>query len=237
MGRSFEICGFINISDLTTPPTVSRHQIQSNSESSNPSQFLSLLHTTLKSEKMSAIVLLDTDWYGSVGVHDPKSTEKTKSSLMLTVFVPGSDVIQNIISKSGLGAKTAQGQTSNQRNLPIKSYTKGCIVWYRQENLVSDLQKIVRNAKKMHEKMPIFYKELNKVRKAALSFGFYELFDGVAQMLQRELANANNLSNQDMIVQLNHCVYCLRAPEFREYRRDIQPFVETQIQYGRKPHK
>ena len=77
----------------------------------------------------------------------------------------------------------------------------------------------------MHEKMPIFYKELNKVRKAALSFGFYELFDGVAQMLQREMTNHNNMSNQEMMVQLTHCICCLRAPDFREYRKDIQPFV------------
>jgi hypothetical protein len=41
------------------------------------------------------------------------------------------------------------------------------------------LQKIIRNAKKMQEKMPVFYKELNRVRKAALSFGFYDLFEGI----------------------------------------------------------
>ncbi len=31
----------------------------------------------------------------------------------------------------------------------------------------------------MQEKMPVFYKELNRVRKAALSFGFYDLFEGI----------------------------------------------------------
>ncbi len=52
---------------------------------------------------------------------------------MLTVFTPGTDTIQNIITKS----KTQQLQQGNQqRNLPVKSYSKGCIVWYRQENLI-----------------------------------------------------------------------------------------------------
>lgn len=88
----------------------------------------------------------------------------------------------------------------------------------------------------MHDKMPIFYKELNKVRKAALSFGFYELFEGLAQMLQRELTNPSNMNNQDMMVQLNHCIFCLRAPEFKEYRKDIQPFV-TNPMYSRKAQK
>jgi len=79
---------------------------------------------------MSAIVLLDQDWYGAIhSWQDTKNTDKTKSSLMLTVFTPGADTIQNIITKS----KTQQLQ---QQNLPVKSYSKGCIVWYRQENLI-----------------------------------------------------------------------------------------------------
>ncbi len=83
---------------------------------------------------MSAIVLLDQDWYGAIhSWQDTKNTDKTKSSLMLTVFTPGTDTIQNIITKS----KTQQLQQGNQqRNLPVKSYSKGCIVWYRQENLI-----------------------------------------------------------------------------------------------------
>ncbi len=88
----------------------------------------------------------------------------------------------------------------------------------------------------MQEKMPIFYKELNRVRKAALSFGFYELLEGVAQMLQREMANATNMTNQEMMIQLNHCVFCLRSPEFREYRKDIQPFATNQM-FARKGQK
>jgi hypothetical protein len=73
-------------------------------------------------------------------------------------------------------------------------------------------------------------KELNRVRKAALSFGFYELFEGLAQMLQRELNSSNNQNNQELLIQLNHCIYCLRSPEFREFRKDIQPFMNHRKQ-------
>ncbi len=88
----------------------------------------------------------------------------------------------------------------------------------------------------MQDKMPIFYKELNKVRRAALTFGFYELFEGVALMLQREMTNTNNMANQEMLLQLNHCIFCLRSPEFREFRKDIQPFIANQI-FTRKNQK
>lgn len=76
--------------------------------------------------------------------------------------------------------------------------------------------------------MQIFYKELNRVRKAALSFGFYELFDGLALMLERELINMNinqGNANPETILQLTHCINCLRSAEFREFKKDIQPFV------------
>jgi len=65
------------------------------------------------------------------------------------------------------------------------------------------------------------------VRKAALSFGFYEVFDGLSRMLERELTSmstSNNL-NPETLLQLTHCINCLRSVEYRDYRKDIQPFV------------
>ncbi len=115
----------------------------------------------------------------------------------------------------------------------------------------SDLQKIVRNAKKMNEKMALFYKvifhvfyfigsdfayitlssrwfkELNRVRKAALSFGFYELFEGLAMMLERELSNTNVIANPETILQLSHSINCLRSNDCKDYRKDILPFVSN----------
>ena len=63
-----------------------------------------------------------------------------------------------MLSKSDtkIPASPAKGQV--QKPQISKSYSKGCIVWYRAINLQTDVQKIFRNAKKMNEKMPIFYK-------------------------------------------------------------------------------
>ena len=62
------------------------------------------------------------------------------------------------------------------------------MVWIRQASLQSDIQKVLRHARKMPEKTPHFYKELNRIRKAALSIGFYELMDGVASVFEKECA-------------------------------------------------
>ena len=63
------------------------------------------------------------------------------------------------------------------------------------------------------------------MRKAALSLGFYELFDGLAFIFQREILSGNLSNNPEAILQLNHCVNCLRMPEFKDFRKDIVPFV------------
>lgn len=84
----------------------------------------------------------------------------------------------------------------------------------------------------MQEKMPIFYKELNKVRKAALSFGFYDLFEGLAQMLNRELNSPSTANNPEVLLELQHCITCLRLPEFKDFRKDIVPFVVNNPQYN-----
>lgn len=103
----------------------------------NANSFLVLLHASLKSEGMAAIVYLDNEWYGAIHAwHDNKNVEK-KSNLMLTVFVPGTDVIQNIIQKANQNSKVSAQPGGVPKTLPVvKSYTKGCIVWYRPENLV-----------------------------------------------------------------------------------------------------
>ena len=46
------------------------------------------------------------------------------------------------------------------------SYSSSPVVWIRQASLQSDIQKVLRHARKMPEKTPHFYKELNGIRKA-----------------------------------------------------------------------
>jgi hypothetical protein len=82
-------------------------------------------------------------------------------------------------------------------------------------------------------------KELNRVRKAALTFGFHDLFDGLAEILQRELfmLTTSNTANPETILEFTHCINCLRAPEYKDFRKDIQPFVSNAPQFNRKFNK
>ena len=77
------------------------------------------------------------------------------------------------------------------------------------------------------------------MRKAALTFGFYELFDGLAVILERELIHltTTNSTNPETILQFTHCINCLRAPEYKDYRKDVQPFVSNAPGFHRKFNK
>ena len=59
------------------------------------------------------------------------------------IYIIGNDVLQNIITninnKPATSSAAAQ-QTSKSSH--VKSYSKGCIVWYRQDNLMVFLKKI-----------------------------------------------------------------------------------------------
>ena len=53
-------------------------------------------------------------------------------------------------------------------------------------SLHSDIQKILRNARKLPDKTPHFFKELNRLKRAALALGFTELLEGMAAIFERE---------------------------------------------------
>ena len=60
------------------------------------------------------------------------------------------------------------------------------------------------------EKTPHFYKELNRIKKAALSTGFYELLDGVATVFEREGALLPGTAHPDCARELTHAASELR---------------------------
>ena len=89
-------------------------------------------------------------------------------------------------------------------------------MWIRQASLQSDIQKVLRHARKMPEKTPHFYKELNRIRKAALSIGFYELLDGVASIFEKECAILPGTAHPECAMQLAHAALELRKPQAYE---------------------
>lgn len=100
-----------------------------------------LLNASLKSQNTAALVCFGEDWYGVLqSSFDLKLVEtKKKSALVLSIFTPGQEVVHNIMTKLALAAAKAAepGSAASQavKSVP-NSYSKGCIVWYRENNLV-----------------------------------------------------------------------------------------------------
>ncbi|RXG60573.1 von Willebrand factor A domain-containing protein 9 [Armadillidium vulgare] len=155
-----------------------------------------LLHGGLKKGNMVALCQVGNNWFG---IFYSWADSKKKSNLMLSIFEPGYDVIPWLGKLSNLGPVEAlsvnpYGQSNTTSPFPLKvpdkkSYAQNCVVWVRHGGLQSDVQKILRHARKLPDKHASFYKELNRVRKAALMYGFPELLNGLANLLERECYN------------------------------------------------
>lgn len=108
---------------------------------------------------------------------------------MLSILTPGTNVIPWIgdIRHLGLFQDALPGESYGY---PIKtdkkSYTSGNMSWLREGALQSDVQKILRHAKKMPEKTSQFYKELNRIRRNAQSLGFEALIEILADIFEKE---------------------------------------------------
>lgn len=101
-------------------------------------------------------------------------------------------------------------------------------VWIKPSGLQTDVQKILRNARKLPEKTQTFYKELNRLRKAALAFGFLDLLKGVADMLERECTLLPDTAHPDAAFQLTHAAQQLKlastgTSEYAGYDHNITP--------------
>lgn len=241
------ICGFIDIADIASPPSFSRHLVlpvqthkdgskspvvkqeasdsaeedPANEDGKQPS-FCVLLHGSLKVEGMVAICHLGGEWYGMLYSW---ADSKKKSNLMLSAYEPGVDVIAWLGSFIHMGP-VGENSGSEIPTFPIKpsekrSYSQNCVVWIKQTGLQSDIQKILRHARKLPEKTQNFYKELNRLRRASLSLGFYELLDGMATILDRECTLLPGSAHPDAALQLTHAASALRASQ--DYNTPVMP--------------
>lgn len=91
---------------------------------------------------------------------------------MLTLLTPGADAVPWLGDLNSLGS--GESFTPDQAgSFPVKpiekrSYSQNGVVWIRQAGLQSDIQKILRHARKLPEKTQQFY----KVRNAYCRFSF-----------------------------------------------------------------
>ncbi|XP_015919740.1 integrator complex subunit 14 [Parasteatoda tepidariorum] len=245
VSNSIHICGFISIGDISSPPSVSRHlvlplqsckseeeevkhlvmkieegeeEVTNNEDGKQPS-FCVLLHGSLKVEGMVALCHLGGELYGMLYSW---ADSKKKSNLMLSVFEPGNHVIPWLGSFPNMGCSESGSETFPVKPSGKRSYAQNCVVWIRQSGLQADIQKILRHARKLPEKTQNFYKELNRLRRAALSFGFYELLEGMATILDRECTLLPGSAHPDAALQLTHCASALRNST-KDYNSPILP--------------
>lgn len=190
----------------------------SNADVTTKESAIVLLHGALKVENMAALILLADDWYGLAYSY----VDKKKSNLMLSILKPGVNVIPWIgdIRYLGLLQDALPGESYG---FPVKtdkkSYPSGNLSWLREGALQSDIQKILRHAKKMPEKTSHFYKELNRIRRNAQSLGFESFIETLAELFEKEaqlLMMPNSNAHPECSVQLTHA-----ALELRKGDRDL----------------
>lgn len=260
LSRKIEICGYINLSDIGSPMTVSRHLIlprpnspetmkndfeklendiknfyskpDADAEEAGSSAALEankenvcvLLHGALKIENVAALALLnDTNWYGLIFSH---ADSKKKSNLMLTILPPGHDAVPwlgdlRYLCQSLDDALPGEAMTFPVKSTEKRSYSQNIVVWIRRSGLQSDIQKVLRHAKKLPEKITHFYKELNRIKRAALSLGFVELLDGVATIFEREISSLPANASPDSAIQLKHAATELRKMANQDFKAMI----------------
>ncbi|XP_011498230.1 PREDICTED: von Willebrand factor A domain-containing protein 9 [Ceratosolen solmsi marchali] len=255
VSKTIEICGFISVADVGSPTSISRHlvlplltektssmqgisleddsDIEDVSDEGKIPSFCVLLHGALKVENMAALCLLNTDWYGFI--YSWADTKK-KSNLMLTVLEHGTDVVPWLGNFRNLGPVDAANKNGEIANFPVRpaekrSYSQNAPSWIRQIGLQSDIQKILRHARKLPEKTQNFYKELNRLRRAALSLGFIELLEGLALIFERECTLLPPNLHPDCTIQMGHVAEMLRKPYSRELKNNITP-VRTKFTPG-----
>ncbi|KAK3917692.1 Integrator complex subunit 14 [Frankliniella fusca] len=247
IGDQLDVVGFLDLSDIGSPAAVSRHLVlpmgsglsnnvnhpdvknedsdDENHDEGKTSSFCVLLHGALKVENMAALCEVAEGWFG---ILFSWADNKKKSNLMLTVLEPGTDAIPWLGDLEQLGSAEDAEDLSALPSFPVRpaekrSYSQSTVAWIRQSGLHSDIQKILRSARKLPDKTQHFYKELNRVRKAAVQVGFLELLDGLSKIFEKECHALPDKAHPDCALQLTHCASVLRKKEARELKFAITP--------------
>ena len=186
------------------------------------------LHGALKVEAQCALVQVARETVNWFGLLFSSNDSKKKSSLMLALFQPGNAPVPWLGDLRRLGPAADLNATS-QDHFPMKcsshrpSYSSNPVVWIRQTSLHSDIQKILRNARKLPDKAAHFYKELNRLKRAALCLGFDGLLEGVAAIFERECSLLPGTAHPDCAIQLTHAACELRSKNCQKLDYQISP--------------
>jgi len=218
--------GFLALTDISSPPVCSRHLVLpvGGKEDDKTPNLCVFLHGALKVENMCGLVEIGEDWYGVVYSW---SDNKKKSSLMLSLFEPGLYSVPWLGKLNRLGPASELNETAGPV-FPVKSdrkpsYSSSPVVWTKQSGIQSDIQKVLRHARKLPDKTAQFYKELNRLKRAAVCLGFYELLEGVAQICERECSLLPATVSPDCSIQLTYVAQVLRSRECYNVNHQVMP--------------
>ncbi|CAH1116657.1 unnamed protein product [Phaedon cochleariae] len=242
-----DVCGFVSVGDVGSPMAVGRHLVlpaptlgpgrqegaakndadaadEDVGDEGRTASFCVLLHGALRVENMAALVSLGENWFGFIYSW---ADSKKKSNLMLTILTPGSDAVPWLGDLNNLGSSESFSP-DQVGSFPVKpsekrSYSQNGVVWIRQAGLQSDIQKILRHARKLPEKTQQFYKELNRLRKAAISLGFLDLLNGLAYIFDQECMQLPGSAHPDCALQLQHAAEVLRKTQNRDIKYVVVP--------------
>ncbi|KAK6309428.1 hypothetical protein J4Q44_G00208910 [Coregonus suidteri] len=194
-----EIVGFIEIGDISSPPVMSRHLV------------------------LPIAVNKEVDEVGPGTTEEQEeetsANQQAGKAPNFCVLLHGSLKVEGMVALVQLGqsdaAENPYGEDDSKSPFPLqpkikRSYAQNVTVWIKASGLQTDVQKILRNARKLPEKTQTFYKELNRLRKAALAFGFWELLKGVSELLERECTLLPDTAHPDAAFQLSHAAQQLK---------------------------
>lgn len=122
--------------------------------------FIVVLHGSLKVDHKVALVKVGEDWYGILSSF---TDHKKKSNLILSLFEVGIDCIPWLGNFSYLGPAEGapqptlekKGSTAFVSPGDSKSYAQNLVVWTRSTGLQTDIQKLLRSAKRFPEKTQV----------------------------------------------------------------------------------
>ncbi|XP_076810514.1 integrator complex subunit 14-like [Clavelina lepadiformis] len=248
---SFQIVGFLDVADVGNPPVLSRHllsPVADKETSQNPDEtkdfagspaMAIVLHGSLKIENKVALVKVSPNNYGVI-YSWPCS--KTKSNLVLSLLPPGAESVPWLGNIRQLGPSSLLPSTGKKIETPTfpvqprkgskRSYAQPTVAWTRPTGLQTDIQKILRSAKKLPEKSQVFYKDLNRLRRAALAFGFHELLEGISSLLERECTLLPGTAQPEAMLQLSHAARELKASVGAGYEHNLEP-LKTDFKFNR----
>ena len=70
------------------------------------------------------------------------------------------------------------------------------------------------------------------MRRAALSYGFYEVFIALSELISKEILS--NTLTPESTLHLTYIINCLSTNEYKDIRNDIPVWIQPNTIYNRK---